>query len=365
MSKSDYHCWANSLTSLSPVNISVTNVIRAKTISFIKANGLYSEFSNYHNAMHLVFNLIPQTSENLFSGSMFPFFECEYEANTSSFLAELGLYKQAMISLRSALELGILSVYWDIDDKAHIEIQDWLHSRTDTPFNNQIKKKILTNNNVVIFDRKHLLLDSVYKLFSELSNFTHSKGAKYSSNKFSYAIGNIMFQENNLLFWIENYKTVVKYVVLVHLLKYPVAVIPLPLYDKFGIDPPSASFLSNDSVEIIKKLFNDDEWLTLENISRNDPTANGIREWFNSLPDMSKKEHNKQELEQNKWMIKHYRGGFNKWKSDRIKLIKKWYSEDSRKFKTAIQKINVLEKWAKSSEHINSRNKVSIKKHER
>src|SRR2546429_8205913 len=101
---------------------------------------------------HCIFDLIPATVDNFWSGNLFPYTEAEYELNSSIYFATRGFYKQALNSLRSVLELGLLSVYWDIEDKSHIAIQDWLQSKEDTPFRNKIQKRLLQNTNIKRFD---------------------------------------------------------------------------------------------------------------------------------------------------------------------------------------------------------------------
>ncbi|WP_100344309.1 hypothetical protein [Compostimonas suwonensis] len=64
--------------------------------------------------LHSLIDLIPMTAQNAFSGNLAPAFEAEHEARTSFTLARMGLYKQALVSLRSVLELetarsGLLS----------------------------------------------------------------------------------------------------------------------------------------------------------------------------------------------------------------------------------------------------------------
>ncbi|MEM4391528.1 MAG: hypothetical protein QXG67_01930, partial [Candidatus Nitrosotenuis sp.] len=90
-------------------------------------------------------DLVPQTLENLGSGHIFPLLESEYELESSIELCKLGFYKHALIALRNVLELGLLSVYWDIDGKSHIDIRNWLFSIEPTPFKNTVFTKLRTN----------------------------------------------------------------------------------------------------------------------------------------------------------------------------------------------------------------------------
>ena len=61
---------------------------------------------------HTVGMIIPQNFENLWSGHYFPFIDSWEELQVSFNQICFGLYKQAFVSLRSGLELGMLSVYF-------------------------------------------------------------------------------------------------------------------------------------------------------------------------------------------------------------------------------------------------------------
>ncbi|MBX0332319.1 hypothetical protein K3G39_03635 [Pontibacter sp. HSC-14F20] len=68
-------------------------------------------------------NVIPTNMESFWSGHNFPYEESWDELQISFNLICFGFYKQAMASLRSALELGLLSVYYNINDAGHIIVK--------------------------------------------------------------------------------------------------------------------------------------------------------------------------------------------------------------------------------------------------
>jgi hypothetical protein len=96
---------------------------------------------------HTVGMIIPQNFENLWSGHFFPFIESWEELQVSFNLICFGLYKQAFVSLRSGLELGLLSVYYNINDDGHNTVKDWLKSKdikeANTPPAHKIWKILL------------------------------------------------------------------------------------------------------------------------------------------------------------------------------------------------------------------------------
>ncbi len=79
-------------------------------------------------AYRSLIDLVPETVEQFWSGHTFPLTEGRIRAEGSIVLSKLGFYTHAISALRDVLELGCLSVYWDIRGPAHIDAQGWLRS---------------------------------------------------------------------------------------------------------------------------------------------------------------------------------------------------------------------------------------------
>ena len=167
------------------------------------------------------FDLLPQTLENIGSGHVFPIGESEYELECSIHLCKLGFYKHSIIALRNVLELGLLSVYWDIDGKSHINIPRWVSSNEPTPFQNKVIKALKKNKRIVEFDQKHSFFTQIKDLYDELSDFSHTKGVSFSSTELSRANFNT-FNQASIEKWLGFIETVVAIVITLHILQYPV-----------------------------------------------------------------------------------------------------------------------------------------------
>lgn len=89
-------------------------------MKYIKECNLEERISKLGWAYYSIGSVIPQTVDSLWSGHFFPYTESWDELQVSFCLSLFGLYKQAMVSLRSGLELGLLSVYWNLNDDGHI-----------------------------------------------------------------------------------------------------------------------------------------------------------------------------------------------------------------------------------------------------
>ena len=241
-------------------------------------------------------DLLPQTIEKVWSGHMFPMIEAETELETSTQLCKLGFYKHSLIALRNALELGLLSVYWDIDGQSHIDIQKWLRSLTDTPFRKTIFPKLKTNQNIENFDSKHRILDYFDNIFKKLSDFVHTKGRIHSSLDLTNANFS-RFNEKSLLLYVDFLKKVVTFIVIIHILKYPIALQYTPLYEKFGLNPPIGGYLEPYQSDAIKKFLDKDKLNTLQEISDLDEDATSRAKQINERPDVTEEEMREQEKE--------------------------------------------------------------------
>lgn len=234
-------------------------------------------------------DLIPITGDKVFSGHLFPQVEAESELENSIALCKLGFYKHAISALRNLLELGLLSVYWDIEGQSHIEIQEWLKSLEHTPFRKRVLKKLKTHPNIQRFDDKHKVFEKTSTLFKQLSNFTHTKGMHYSNRQLRNSNVNT-FNEQSLRIWVQFLNEVVKIVATFHILIYPVGLLYTPLDEKFGLNGPAGGFLRPDQMESIRKFLQGSGIDTLQEISDTCPEAKSLAAWVNERPDITEEE---------------------------------------------------------------------------
>jgi len=231
-------------------------------------------------------DLIPQTLENFWSGHIFPLVESNSDLENSIQLCKLGFYKSAIVTLRNVLELSLLSVYWDINDNSHIDIQKWLRASEKTPFKKTVFVKLKTNQNIKTFDSKHNIFKNIDVIFKQLSNFIHTRG-QYHSNQDLAKSNTNRFNEQAFLKWFELMTDVVQLVVSLHILKYPVALQHTPIEQKFGINGPVGLFLRPSDATKIRNFLDDDILKTLQEISDADLNAQSLREWVEEQPDIS------------------------------------------------------------------------------
>lgn len=305
---------------------------------------------------HGIGNIIPQTTENLLSGHFFPYTESWDELQISFNLVLFGLYKQAFMSLRSGLELGLLSVYYNINDDGHKTVQDWLKSRdsweANTPRTNKIWKIMRSNDNIKNFDDKLKLREHFNKL-SFLHNYVHTKGYKYSNRLGIMKSNSQTFEEKIFLEWLNTYQEIVIIITTLHLLKYPIGVIRFDWDKKVGIDNPFP-VLREFEIEKLEKLLPQEYVVEIKKIAERDKFTQDLFTHIKELPAMTELDVEKQIISHDKMSIEHHPGGFIGWEKQEKDLIEKLgYNEASKK--KVLDKIKVLRKWATENNFMKSR----------
>jgi hypothetical protein len=291
---------------------------------------------------------IPQTTENFWSGHFFPFMDSWDELQISFNLATFGLYKQAFTSLRSGLELGLLSIYYNINDDGHQVVQDWLKSKNsweaNTPRIDKIWKILNSNNNIQSFDDKLKLRERFDKL-SFLHNYVHTKGYKYSNHLGIFKSNFQTFEEKILLKWIDTYQEIITIIITLHLLKYPIGIIEFDWNKKIGIDNPFP-VLESFEIEKVCNLLSENYISEIKKIAKNDKKTQDLFNHIKNMSDMTELDKEEQIIRLDKMSIELHPEGFVGWEKQERKLIDqfKYTQEDRQK---VLDKIELLKNWAK------------------
>jgi len=303
---------------------------------------------------HTIGIIIPQNFENFWSGHFFPFIESWEELQVSFNLVCFGLYKQAFVSLRSGLELGLLSVYYNINDDGHNAVKDWLNSKNirdaNTPNADKIWKILLSNENIKKFNDKHNLRETFDNL-GYLHNYVHTKGAKHS-NRMGLLKSNCQTFESKLIDkWLTSYADIISLVCSLHLLKYPIAVIRFDYSKKFGIDIPSFGGLEEFNIDKFTKILPNQYLTDIEAIANEDPTTQQTIKEISSLPDMSELQLEEQIINLEKSLIEG--AGFTKWLENQERWLKSFgQCEFDEKMK---KRIELLRIWATENGFLDSK----------
>lgn len=302
---------------------------------------------------HTVGMIIPQNLENLWSGHYFPFLDSWEELQVSFTQICFGLYKQAFVSLRSSLELGLLSVYFNINDDGHNAVKEWLNSKDNTPRTEKIWKILRQNDNIKKFDEKHDL-EQVHKDLGYLHDYVHTKGAKHS-NRMGLLKSNFQtFEEKLISKWLKSYADIISLISTLHLLKYPISVIRFNYSKKFGIDIPSFGGLEEYNLDKIASILPDKYLEDIELLAKDDPATQVTIKEISSFPDMTEEQVEEQIFNLDKMSIENGEG-FNQWLMNQEKWLKSFGQEEfDEKMKARIE---ILRKWAVENDFMESKAK--------
>jgi hypothetical protein len=291
---------------------------------------------------HTVRLIIPQTTDNYWSGHSFPLNESWDELQISFTQICLGLYKQAFTSLRSGLELGLLSVYFNINDDGHNAVKEWNDSEVNTPKAEKIWTILLQNDNIRIFNEIHDI-KTVHKNLGYLHNYVHTKGKSHSNSMGLQKSNSQTFEEDLILKWLESYADVISLVSTLHLLKYPISVIRFDYRKKFGIDIPNFGGLEEFNIDKIASILPAQYLEDIERIAKEDPKTKEIIKEINNIPDITEEQVEEQIIKFEKIFIEHGEG-FTKWLERQEKFLKS-FGINEFDDKTKIR-IELLRQWA-------------------
>ncbi len=313
-----------------------------KTKKHIETNEHTEKLKLLAWAYHSIGEVIPHTHESLFSGHFFPWEESWNELQISFNLCLFGLYKQAMVSLRSGLEVGLLSVYWNLNDDGHIIIRKWLNSQEETPRFSEIWKRLERHGNFRAFQQSYDIKSRLLSL-GYLHDYTHTKGFKYS-NRMRVIKSNFQtFEEDGFNIWFEGFREVIEVLAILHLIKYPLGVIKYDYDKKFGIDKPMFGGLDAFRIEQLEQIVGREAFEAIEDMAKDDGTVQNTLKWVSDLPDMDEAAVEEQIIEFDKWMIE--QNGIDGWLEQEKALMGEAFDQSEiHKYR-----IEYLIKWAKEN----------------
>lgn len=279
------------------------DVVYKQSEEYLKANNeLHDDIAKYLWAYNEIMTLVPQTMQNFGSGHFFPFSESYYEIENSLELSMQGFYRHSLFALRCGLELSMLGIFFDADNKAHIDVKKWIKSEKSTPsFNGTILPRIFKLDNFFQFNNEYPLQQKIKDVYSELSNYVHTRGYNYSNTGKSKSNFN-QFNEQAFCQYIEIMKNVIKNMVIMILLKYPIGMQKLPLWEKFGFNSPAGDFLDESSQRAVFNILDEKIQKSLQKISNNDLIVKEISQYILEMPDISEEQLNEQRAQFDEWI---------------------------------------------------------------
>ena len=250
---------------------------------------------------HEACDLIPQTESKFASGHYFPIAEAYSQVECAYELTLEGFYRQALSTLRWVLELGLLQVFFSVDDREEHDIQPWLTGSERTPARRKLFARLAELPSFVAFDREFGFGNRILETFDRLDAFAHTRGGAHSG--FGLAGTNVVaFSEKALLLCVETLASVTRHVITALLLKYPIGLQPLPLDQKYGFFGPMGGWLQDHQVQLLRSLLDPEEAEHLQQLSDEDVKTQELVRYIEDLPDLPRDEWERQSSKIDRWM---------------------------------------------------------------
>ena len=315
--------------------------VYGETQKYLEVSELEGELELVLETLQIVGSTVPHTYESFWSGHVFPWVEAYDDLQISCNLCFFGLYKQAMTCLRSCLELGLLSVYFNAQDRGHEVVRDWIRSREDTPMLRDVWPMLNRIRNVVKLQASYDLQSRLLAL-GYLHNYVHTKGYAFS-NRFGLAVkpNYQVFSSEALGKWSRAAREVVTVLCILHLLKYPQATIRFDFFAKFGLNTPWAGFLEEFQIDRLREIIEPDLFSIVNSIAESDPNVAEMRSYLASLPDLSEGEIEQQYIDFDKMQIEGM--GYERWLAIQQQIG--WVDNSFQK------RVGILRQWAEENGH--------------
>lgn len=127
-----------------------------------------------------------------------------------------------------------------------------------------------------------------------LHNYVHSKGAKYSNQIGLLKSNTQTFEKTGFSNWLETAQKVVRIILTLHLLKFPIGIIDYDFSKKFGIDIPMIGVLNSAQISRLKSVLGAKHFEELLNIALEDNSVIDSITQIESMTDISQTEIDKQ-----------------------------------------------------------------------
>ncbi len=252
----------------------------------------YPRKIEFYNVNIFSKNLIRLVTGQNQLGAIIKFFaaaDSMMELENSLNLAFSFQYKSAFDSLRRALEITILGVYYDFIENDAEKISNWVNSQTDTPYFSKMLEKIITVKEFKDLNEKFAWRNDIKSLYWKISDYSHTRGIIKSItelNKVNFS-GTTNFNNKSLKEYLNNYIEIIENIAIIHSVNNPILLEGLPTSEKYGFEVPSGLF-DFDQAENLKKIIPSKYKVYLEQLVKRDNSIQKRIESIRKMPTSKK-----------------------------------------------------------------------------
>ena len=224
-----------------------------------------------------------------------PIVECFHDLEAAIELAKLGFYKQAFASLRTGLDNGLISAYWNAVGYNRPEFKRWLSSKEKTPRkDSKFWKSIRQLPGVECFYGRFAYEKEINGLSERLNDYVHTRGLKHST--FGEVQRIIRAQDLHIDCdeWYDLFVTTTRIIVTLQLLVKPKLAIVVPdefLLRKFGSydHVPFCGVLLGDQSDRLRSCIGKSEYDLISTMARKTNEVKDVCNYLTGFPDLTDK----------------------------------------------------------------------------
>jgi hypothetical protein len=265
------------------------------------------EIVDFKNAYKFVMEVLSDgckgDTTSISSIGLIPVSQAENEYASSIELMFSSFYRQSYDSLRRFIEFSLLQIYFTFDDSNRDLAIKWFRSQMDTPFFNHITKLLLKNEQIFYAENEISIITDLRNLYWNLCDKTHIKGfihSDFSDKTNSFSFNNIKIRSLNKDYIKENIELNIQSVSIIaciYSIYNPVLLHSLPIYEKFGMNPPAFGFFNDYQSKLLWKVINSKYHEFLKKISNTSTEVKDLVNWINNLPNMTDKDFELQDIQ--------------------------------------------------------------------
>lgn len=218
------------------------------------------------------------------------------EVEESYWLADIGFYRQAIAALRTAFELTLLGMCYSYDSASMATFGRWLQGKKGVHVGDLVKP-IRASIHFRRFSLSAALSADINRCYKSLCDYAHSHGSPHSTPFIDISVCDGILQQDRPSFghsfsatalrkYADSLTSVAKLSVTLALVRFPMAMQSLPLWDKFSRKRFPAGLLDEYDREYVLAVLEPRTVKALQALSDNDPGVQWMVRQVRALPDM-------------------------------------------------------------------------------
>lgn len=266
-------------------------------------------------AWHLL-DAPPAFLENLAKVWYFPWAEASKELDQVLTACMLTMYKAAYDHLRRSLELVVVGSFFTMEKTPTEKAHAWMVGEDGTPRFARTIERLIEEPHFCDLEERRRFGDSLKELYWSLSDITHVRGIRYGFERIQplrTSLGACMvpeFDKTALANVLDRYIDVVRHIATIIAAANPVLLVGLDMELKFGFNGPVSGFFDETQADLLHRLILDDCRSVLDDIVEKDAGIRSLISWYESTPDITPEELQKQAEQQDQFFEQHrWRGG--------------------------------------------------------